>query len=95
MLWVLKRTVSILTYYVKIDGQENIYNFRLKCFVYLNLCIVILNRLQHGSGCFGEYTQFSCHLIIQLCLFDLILYIPSTIFQLNRDGSSWVEPVLS
>ena len=30
-----------------------------------------------------------------VCLFDLILYIPSTIFQLNRDGSSWVIPVLS
>ena len=29
------------------------------------------------------------------CLFDLILYVPSTIFQLNRDKSSWVEPVLS
>ena len=29
------------------------------------------------------------------CLFDLILYVPSTIFQLNRDGSSWVESVLS
>ena len=29
------------------------------------------------------------------CLFDLILYIPSRIFQLCRDGSSWVEPVLS
>ena len=28
-------------------------------------------------------------------LFDLILYVPSTIFQLNRGGSSWVEPVLS
>ena len=28
-------------------------------------------------------------------LSDLILYVPSTIFQLNRDGSSWVEPVLS
>ena len=28
-------------------------------------------------------------------LFDLILYAPSTIFQLNRDGSSWVEPALS
>ena len=27
--------------------------------------------------------------------FDLIIYVPSTIFQLNRDGSSWVEPVLS
>ena len=28
-------------------------------------------------------------------MFDLILYAPSTIFQLYRDGSSWVEPVLS
>ena len=28
-------------------------------------------------------------------LFDLILYVPSAIFQLCRDGSSWVEPVLS
>ena len=28
-------------------------------------------------------------------LFDLILYVQSTIFQLNRDGSSWVKPVLS
>ena len=27
--------------------------------------------------------------------FDLILYVTSTIFQLYRDGSSWVEPVLS
>ena len=30
-----------------------------------------------------------------ICLLDLILYIPSTIFQLYRNGSSWVEPVLS
>ena len=30
-----------------------------------------------------------------LFLFDLILYIPSTIIQLCREGSSWVEPVLS
>ena len=37
------------------------------------------------------------HIFVILCidLFDLILYVPSTIFQLNRDGSSWVEPVLS
>ena len=34
-------------------------------------------------------------LVIDFCLFDLILYVPSTIFQLNRDESSWVEPVLS
>ena len=30
-----------------------------------------------------------------LILFYLILYVPSTIFQLNRNGSSWVEPVPS
>ena len=37
-----------------------------------------------------------CHLtFLLLFLFDLILYVPSTIFQLYRDGSSWVEPVLS
>ena len=29
-----------------------------------------------------------------VCLFDLNLYVPSTIFQLYRDGSFWVEPVL-
>ena len=29
-------------------------------------------------------------------LFDFfIIYVPSTVFQLNRDGSFWVEPVLS
>ena len=28
-------------------------------------------------------------------LFDLILYVSSTIFQLNRDGYSWVETVLN
>ena len=34
---------------------------------------------------------------VYVCIFlsDLIFYVPSTIFQLNRDGSSWVEPVLS
>ena len=38
------------------------------------------------------------HNVVNTCklnLFDLILYVPSTIFQLNRVGSSWVEPVLS
>ena len=32
---------------------------------------------------------------VNVCLFVFILYVPSTVFQLNRDGSSWVEPVLS
>ena len=34
-------------------------------------------------------------LVLVYFLFDLILYVPSTIFQLYRDGSSWVESVLS
>ena len=37
----------------------------------------------------------SYYLILIFVPFDLILYVPSTIFQLCRDGSSWVEPVLS
>ena len=35
------------------------------------------------------------YLRVDFDLFDLILYVPSTIFQVNRDVSSWVEPVLS
>ena len=33
--------------------------------------------------------------LIYVLFFDLFLYVPSTFFQLNRDVSSWVEPVLS
>ena len=42
------------------------------------------------------FLQVSLYIyIFMICLFDLILNVPSTIFQLYRDGSSWVEPVLS
>ena len=44
---------------------------------------------------YGEDGTTETDFALQVCLFDLILYVPSTIFQLNRDGSSWVEPVLS
>ena len=36
-----------------------------------------------------------CDMYSQIPNTDLILYVPSTIFQLCKDGSSWVEPVLS
>ena len=42
----------------------------------------------------GSLTYVDAYRFI-VCLFDLFLYVPSTIFQLNRDGSSRVEPVLS
>ena len=46
-----------------------------------------------GAVCSGS-TLFASILNLSV-LFDLILYVQSTIFQLNRDRSSWVEPVLS
>ena len=39
--------------------------------------------------------RFGSRSCLFVCLFELILYVRSTMFQLNRDGSSWVEPVLS
>ena len=48
------------------------------------------------NAMFEPYKNGPCYKwIVLFCLFDLILYVPSTIFQLNRDGSSWVEQVLS
>ena len=59
---------------------------------------------ENGQG--KENTMWNCPsidpilviskmLVLGFYLFDLILYVPSAIFQLNRDGSSWVEPLLS
>ena len=43
-----------------------------------------------------NFDQFKVFVVVDwFCLFDLILNVPSTIFQLYRDGCSWVEPVLS
>ena len=41
------------------------------------------------------FTGHSLFVCLYVCLFDLILYVSSTIFQIHRDGSSWVEQVLS
>ena len=43
----------------------------------------------------GFVVQLKSMESVLFVLFDLILYVPSTIFQLNRDGSFLVEPVLS
>ena len=58
-------------------------NEEVSCMQLLNNCW-LFNIYEHDKF----YAQLSC-------LFDLILYIPSTIFQLCRDGVSSVEPVLS
>ena len=45
----------------------------------------------------SRYEDYSSDLIERgfVCLFDFILYVSTTNFQLKRDGPSWVEPVLS
>ena len=62
-------------------------------FIYIQyLTIYIIN----GPGSDSKLKAYMSHfLTFLISLFDLILYVPSTIFQLNRDVSSWVEPVLS
>ena len=39
----------------------------------------------------GAILDLGCLSFRHFVLFDLILYVPSTIFQLCRDGSAWVE----
>ena len=73
--------------YFEVMGQRPgpIINWRPACSLYFSINSAMLNTEKHIPH---AWIQF-------VCLFDLILYVPSTIFQLNRDGSSWVKPVLS
>ena len=56
----------------------------------------VIEFLRVSIGPFCLHMSKLFHLIEWdfVCLFDLIHYIQSTNFQLCRDGSSWVEPVL-
>ena len=47
-----------------------------------------------GVTCYYSHI-ISLFVFTLFVLIDLILYVPSTIFQFNRDGSSWAVPVLS
>ena len=57
------------------------------------LCDVMFERIWYFS--LDIYFVGFDNIGLFVCLIDLILYVPSTIFQLNRDGSSWVEPILN
>ena len=60
----------------------------------LNSSVMLGNYLQQATSA-DDIFRCIFFLALYVCLFDFILYVPSTIFQLYRDGSSWVEPVLS
>ena len=80
--YITKHTLLCI-YYIKLVNNRN----------YLILGFMILATGIQGIGVhIGNLA--SCQDTF-FGLFDLILYVPSTIFQLYRDGSSWVEPVLS
>ena len=73
----------------KIPPKSATYCIRFQLFTVLSLTFVtILKILVQGN-------RFKQVLDLFFVLFGLIHYVPSTIFQLCRDGSSWVEPVLS
>ena len=51
---------------------------------------------ENGADQTDHFANVFVHKTLSAAIFlYLILYVPSTIFQLNRDGSPWVEPVLS
>ena len=61
----------------------------------------LTNDSEERNGSDGRILDFGSQRVgswrlnrVTVCLI-LILYVPSTIFQLHREGSSWVEPVLS
>ena len=73
------------------SAEINIQDFYVKCQHILNLPRISFC----ASMGFGDIMHIDCmvykHFVFSLtrlfvCLFDLILYVPSTIFQLYRDG---------
>ena len=62
------------------------FNFQIKLY-FFQIVLVFVNSVEPD-----EMMHYACFFLF---FFYLILYIPSTIFQLYRDGSSRVEPVLS
>ena len=84
MLWVFKRIISMHTKQKFLLMDKQIFTIlRSKCLFELD------DQLEPHYREVGLYKDADF-----VCLFDLILYVSSTIFQLNGDRSSWVEPVL-
>ena len=97
-----RRGQNILIYSLMISTIPEHLPFFLRFLIQLMISVSFTSILSASELKFGtlnssrESSTPSCeHTICWFCLFDLILYAPSTIFQFNRDESSWVEPVLS
>ena len=85
-------TLSILPYTIEF-GYFSYVTGRSPFFYHLSPFLLCLSA---GNDWSPKYKiSFWVLGMVFCCLFDLILYVPSTIFQLCRVRSSWVEPVLS
>ena len=73
-----------------------VYAFKGNLHVFAGQVKIVSHSEENAIRNFPRISMACTKIIKKLvCLFDLILYVPSTIFQLYRDRSSWVEPVLS
>ena len=61
-------------------GKQTIFVDFSKVITSKCVVVVVVSEIRKSISC----------LIVCFFLFDLILYVPSTIFQLNRDGSSYM-----
>ena len=62
------------------DGISDFFSYTLS-----------INKSANKTTCLQADLPLCCFVV----LLDLMIYVPSTIFQLLSDGSSWVEPLLS
>ena len=91
--------ISVKTSYIVVQHDYRIPDSEFFFFFFNRIiCYWYSKEFSQTDGSFefpGHTFLISFSEYCFVCLFDLVLYIPSKIFQLCRDGSSWVEPVLS
>ena len=90
-----KRTNDLFCYewdfmYLKMQSRRKLIADYTTYFIFQGIYLKWQSKGSIIAFCMLCKVCWSC-----MVLFDLILYVPSTIFQLYREGSSWVEPVLS
>ena len=78
---ILNLSVMLGNYLQQTTSADDIFS----CIIFLAALRIKIEPYMYQLKCYP----------ITLAPFDLNLKVPSTNFQLNRDGSSWVEPVLS
>ena len=75
------------------DRRSKLFLFpdeRMMHMGFIRMCLKIYTPYAGGKGISIQKREMKKIEVKIIFLFDLILYVPSTIFQLYRDGSSWV-----